>query len=193
MNITYHYFPTVSLLASGYLHLCNFFIFFMHLLILSHFSLFLLANTRVIKYEKNPMLNNSSRYKDKAPKKLVISKPLDSSSNKNGDINSPEIIIDSVLRSVWSGDGDDKHHNGNNEKEFLLHTRKELGHKCKERESFGTIIESLSFKLALQIEALQESIVKKDQRIEALERANLEQMTGTDFDFICIEIYSYQY
>lgn len=79
-------------------------------------------------YQSNPMISAQSGYENKGGDG-IRPKSLDISARRHSEKNSPDIIIDSVLTSVKPK-------------------------KCNERESFGTIIESLSYKLALQVEVL---------------------------------------
>lgn len=119
-----------------------------------------LRESNVVRYERNPMIYNPSLGKNRTPSTLLKKK------NENGS--------DSVVDEINSFDYDslypeeDTNDSSTKSKKIIK----------KDREGYGSIIESLSYKLALQIESLQASIIKKDEKIEELERAALEQLNN---------------
>jgi hypothetical protein len=122
-----------------------------------------LQESNVIRYERNPMIYNSALGKQRPPS--VVKKKVETSSDSVVD----DIVNNFEYESLFPD-------------EDLSDTLKLKRSAKKEREGFGTLIESLSYKLAVQIECLQASIVKKDKRIEELERAAIEQL-NSDFNF----------
>jgi hypothetical protein len=123
-----------------------------------------LQESNVIRYERNPMIYNSALGKQRPPPS-VVKKKIENSSDSVVD----DIVNNFEYESLFPD-------------EDLSDNLKLKRSAKKEREGFGTLIESLSYKLAVQIESLQASIVKKDERIEELERAAIEQL-NSEFNF----------
>jgi hypothetical protein len=123
-----------------------------------------LRESNVIRYERNPMIYNSAVGKQRPPPS-VVKKKIENSSDSVVD----DIVNNFEYESLFPD-------------EDLSDNLKLKRSARKEREGFGTLIESLSYKLAVQIESLQASIVKKDERIEELERAAIEQL-NSEFNF----------
>jgi hypothetical protein len=119
-----------------------------------------LRESNVVRYERNPMIYNPSLGKNRTPSTLLKKKNENGSDSVVDEINSFE--YDSLYPEEDTNDSSTK------SKKIIK----------KDREGYGSIIESLSYKLALQIENLQASIVKKDEKIEELERAALEQLNN---------------
>lgn len=118
-----------------------------------------LQESNVVKYERNPMIYNSAAGKFRGPNSCV---------KKKGEISSDSLVDDINSFDYESQFPDDERDDSSKPRRSMT----------KEREGFGTLIESLSYKLALQIENLQASIAKKDERIEELEKAAIEQMNS---------------
>lgn len=123
-----------------------------------------LQESNVIRYERNPMIYNSVLGKQRQPPSIV----------KKKIENSSDSVVDDVVNNF--------EYESLFPDEDLADTMKVKRSAKKEREGFGTLIESLSYKLAVQIETLQASIVKKDERIEELERAAVDQL-NSEFNF----------
>jgi hypothetical protein len=117
-----------------------------------------LPDSGVIKYERNPMIYHPS------PSRVKRSYPFVSNNKRvKGGTHSNKSPVDD-LKDLYEYD----FVSSNEESDGRLEREKSAS-TCKQNEGFGTIIESLSYKLALQIESLQATITKRDQRIEELE------------------------
>ena len=131
-----------------------------------------LQDSNVVRYERNPMIYNSNPLNRSRPNSISLKKRLNCEAGGNSDsviddvISSNNVSVnDSEFDHQFTGLNIDTNSDNNNT-------------QGKEREGFGSLIESLSFKLALQIEHLQASIAKKDERIAELEKITAEQLNN---------------
>ena len=126
-----------------------------------------LRESNVMRYERNPMIYNPSLGKNRTSSSLI---------KKKGENSSDSVVDDAInsyeYESLYDQEDDNTNDSSTKSKKMI---KKD---KDKDREGYGSIIESLSYKLALQIESLQASIIKKDEKIEELEKAALEQLNN---------------
>lgn len=130
-----------------------------------------LRETNVMRYERNPMIYNPSLGKNRISSSLI---------KKKGENSSDSVVDDAInsydYESLYQ-ENDDNTNDSSIKSKKLIKKEKDKD-KDRDREGYGSIIESLSYKLALQIESLQASIIKKDEKIEELEKAALEQLNN---------------
>ena len=130
-----------------------------------------LRETNVMRYERNPMIYNPSLGKNRISSSLI---------KKKGENSSDSVVDDAINSYDYDSlyqENDDNTNDSSTKSKKNIRKDKDKD-KDRDREGYGSIIESLSYKLALQIESLQASIIKKDEKIEELEKAALEQLNN---------------